>query len=52
MDLGSRDGGARGVVFLFTLSDVTHPGSFGESDGDCEDKVSGISCAKRGGQPT
>ena len=25
VDLGRRDGGTRGIVFLFTLSDVTHP---------------------------
>ena len=36
VDLGSGDGGTRGVVFLFTLSDVTHPWSSGESDGDCK----------------
>lgn len=35
VDLGRGDGGTRGIVFLFTLSDVTHPGWFGESEGDC-----------------
>lgn len=35
VDLGSGDGGTRSVVLLFTLSDVTHPWSSGESDGDC-----------------
>ena len=40
VDFGGGDGRARSVVFLFTLSDVTHPGSSGESDGDYEDMCS------------
>ena len=52
VDLGSRDGRTRGVVFLFTLSDVTHPCCSGESDGDCRANVRGTFRAKRGGQRT
>lgn len=44
MDLGRGDGGTRGIVFLFTLSDVTHPGLFGESEGDCGVDFSGEKC--------
>jgi hypothetical protein len=43
VDLGSGDGSTRGVIFFFTLSDVTHPESSGESDGDCEQFIRRIS---------
>ena len=46
VDLGRGDGGTRGVVFLFTLSDVTHPCCLGESDGDLGEKMSGITRAR------